>query len=170
MTNPRSAVLILALGTLACERRPAAGSGGPLSRDSADSAFALVQARGHRAMGVDQYTSRHQFEPLPDGGRITLTRDPADTGGGARIRAHMREIAASFQQGNFDLPGFVHDGEVPGTAAMRARRALITYTPDSALGGGQLRIRSRDSIAVAAIHEFLAFQRRDHRAGDHSHP
>ena len=163
-------VLILGLATLACERRPAASAGGPLRGDSADSAFALVQARGHRAMGVDQYTSRHQFEPLPDGGRIMLTRDSADTAGGARIRAHMREIAASFQQGNFDLPGFVHDREVPGSAAMRARRAQITYTPDSAPGGGQLRISSRDSVAVAAIHEFLAFQRRDHRAGDHSHP
>lgn len=155
---------------LACERQPAAGSGGALSRDSADSAFALVQARGQRAMGVDQYTSRHRFEPLPDGGRITLTRDSADTAGGARIRAHMQEIAASFQQGNFDLPGFVHDREVPGTAAMRVHRVNITYTADSAPGGGQLRIRSRDSVAVAAIHEFLAFQRRDHRSGDHTHP
>lgn len=169
-TQQSATVLILVLVTLACQRRPAATSGGTSSRDSADSAFALVQARGHTAMGVDQYTSRHKFEPLPDGGRITLTRDTADTAGAARIRAHMREIAGSFQQGNFELPGFVHDREVPGTAVMRARSTHITYTPDSTLGGGQLRIRSRDPVAVAAIHEFLAFQRRDHRTGDHSRP
>jgi hypothetical protein len=172
MSKPQSrTVLLLAIGTLACgERRPATNAETRLSRDSADSAFALVQARGQSAMGVDQYTSQHQFESLPDGGRITLTRDPSDTAGGAQIRAHMQEIAAAFRQGIFDLPGFVHDREVPGTAVMRARGAHIRYFPDSAPGGGQLRISSRDSIAVAAIHEFLAFQRRDHRVGDHAHP
>ena len=164
-------VLIFLMGVLACGERRAPGTAEApaLSRDSADSTFALVQARGERAMGVDQYTSRHRFESLPDGGRISLTRDPADTAGGARIRAHMQQIASAFQQGNFDLPGFVHDREVPGTGVMRARRAHITYTADSALGGGELRIRSRDSLAIAAIHQFLAFQRRDHRVGDHSH-
>ena len=165
MTQPKSSVVsILVVAALACAERPATNTRGPtLTRDT-DSAFAQVQARGKVAMGVDQYTSKHQFESLPDGGRITLTRDPADTGGGAQIRAHMHQIADSFRQGNFDLPGFVHDREVPGTAVMRARRAHISYTPDSALGGGQLRISSRDPVAVAAVHEFLAFQRQDHRA------
>ena len=172
MNQPRHRTLLLfLLGTLACgERRSAPPSGGTSSRDSADSAFVLVQSRGQQAMGVDQYTSTHRFEPLPDGGRIILTRDSADPAGEARIRAHMRTIAASFQQGDFQLPGFVHDQEVPGTAVLRARRAQITYAADSVPGGGQLRIRSRDSLAVVAIHEFLAFQRRDHRAGGHRHP
>ncbi|HEX6433426.1 MAG TPA: hypothetical protein VFZ87_04265 [Gemmatimonadales bacterium] len=170
-TQRSRTALILLVGTLACgERRSAKSDTIAVGRDSADSAFAQVQARGQRAMGVDQYTSQHRFEALPDGGRITLRRDSADTAGGARIRAHMQEIASAFQQGNFDVPGFVHGREVPGTAVMRARRTHITYTPDSASGGGQLRIRSRDSVAIAAIHEFLAFQARDHRAGDHDHP
>jgi hypothetical protein len=33
--------------------------------------------------------------------------------------------------------------------------------------GAALRLRTSDSAAVAAIHEFLAFQRMDHRAGMH---
>lgn len=137
-----------------------------VNRDSADSGYALVQQRGHIAMGVDQYTSFHRFEPLPDGGRITLERDPRDSIGVAQIRNHMRQIAASFRAGDFALPGFVHDREVPGTRVMRARQSLISYLPDSTRGGGRLRIVSRDSAAVAAIHEFLAFQRRDHRSPD----
>lgn len=170
-TQQSRTILIFLVGTLACgERRSATSETITSSHDSAERAFAQVQARGRRAMGVDQYTSQHQFESLPDGGRIMLRRDSADTAGGARIRAHMQEIATAFRQGNFDLPGFVHAGEVPGTGVMRARRAHITYIPDSVSGGGQLRIRSRDSAAIAAIHEFLAFQRRDHRVGDHSHP
>jgi hypothetical protein len=31
-------------------------------------------------------------------------------------------------------------------------------------GGGEVRIRTASPAALAAIHEFLAFQRMDHRA------
>jgi hypothetical protein len=131
---------------------------------SSDSLFAQVQARGHRAMGVDQYTSRHRFEPLPDGGRIALQRDTTDIAGVAQIRAHMPQIAGAFSRGDFTLPGFVHAREVPGTREMRARKSLIRYTTDTVPGGGVVRLRSADSLAIRAIHEFLAFQRHDHRA------
>jgi hypothetical protein len=129
-----------------------------------DSAFALVQIRGHRAMGVDQYTSTHRFEALPDGGRISLVRDIDDPTGAARIRAHMAEIAAAFRRGDFTVPGFVHGRAVPGTAIMAARRSQIGYTTDTLPGGASLRIYSTDSIAILAIQQFLAFQRQDHRS------
>ena len=166
---PLNLLVVLLGGMLACGGRPPSETARG-SRDSADSAFALVQSRGHVAMGVNQYTSEHQFESLPDGGRISLTRDTADHAGIAQIRAHMQEIAASFREGNFEVPGFVHGREVPGTQVMRARRSRISYTPDSTAGGGQLRIRSSDADAVAAIHAFLAFQRRDHRVRSSAHP
>ena len=129
-----------------------------------DSAFAQVQSRGHVAMGVDQYTSTHRFEPLPDGGRITLVRDGDDPAGMTQIRAHMAEIGAAFRRGDFTLPGFVHDRAVPGTATMAARQSRISYIADTVPHGGSLRIHSTDSIAIAAIHQFLAFQRQDHRS------
>jgi hypothetical protein len=131
-----------------------------------DSAFALVQTRGHGAMGVDQYTSTHRFEPLPDGGRIILVRDGDDPAGVAQIRAHMAEIAAAFRRGDFSVPGFVHDRAVPGTATMTGRRSRISYIADTLPHGGSLRIHSTDSIAISAIHQFLAFQRQDHRSPD----
>jgi len=31
-----------------------------------------MQSRGAHVMGVDQYTSAHVFEDLPDGGRVVL--------------------------------------------------------------------------------------------------
>lgn len=116
-------------------------------------------------MGVDQYTSVHHFDPLPDGGRIALQRDSADTAGVATIRAHLRRIAAAFGQGDFALPGFVHARDVPGTGVMAAKRDAIRYVFHPLPGGGELRIVTRDSAAVRAVHEFLAFQRTDHRAG-----
>jgi hypothetical protein len=138
------------------------------SMAAGDSAFAGVQARGGVAMGVNQYTSRHVFEPLPDGGRIALQRDAADSEGAAQIRRHMGEIAGRFATGDFALPGFVHARVVPGTEIMTARRAAISYAVDTLPRGAALRIRSTDSTAVRAIHEFLAFQRQDHHAGAHA--
>ena len=118
-------------------------------------------------MGVDQYTSFHVFESLPDGGRISLQRDPEDSAGVAQIRAHMRRVARAFAGGDFALPGFVHAGRVPGTSVMAARKDRIRYAADTLTGGGVLLIWSDDSIAIQAIHDFLAFQRKDHRSAGH---
>jgi hypothetical protein len=133
-----------------------------------DSAFAAVQQRGRAVMGVDQYTSAHVFEDLPDGGRVILDRDDAsDTTAIRTIRDHMRVIEAAFRRGDFTLPGRVHDQEVPGTRVMRERRNVITYTATDRARGAELRIATTDATALAAIREFLAFQRSDHRAAGH---
>jgi len=127
-----------------------------------------MQTRGAHVMGVDQYTSAHVFEDLPDGGRVVLERDDlADSAAIATIRVHMREIAASFRSGDFTKPFQVHAQTVPGTAVMRDRRAAISYVPIDRPRGGEVRITSRDLAAVRAIHEFLAFQREQHHAGGH---
>ena len=136
---------------------------------SPDTAFAALQQRGLRAMGVDQYTSTHQFDALPDGGRIELQRDVDDTAGVAQIRQHLQEIARAFAAGDFGTPAFVHMQDVPGTKVMAARRALISYTYTELPRGGEVRIVTKDPEALQAIHEFLAFQRQDHRAGGMDH-
>ena len=136
-------------------------------RGSPDPSFAALQSRGAEAMGVNQYTSRHVFAPLPDGGWIELQREVDDSVGVAQIRAHMEQIATRFAAGDFRLPGFVHARDVPGTEVMTARRAEIRYTVESLPRGAALRVRSSDASAVRAIHDFLSFQRQDHHAGAH---
>lgn len=160
---------LLCLVVAACVDRPSRTDPAALTpaRDSADSAFALVQTRGRAAMGVDQYTSIHRFESLPDGGRISLQRDPGDSSGVAQIRSHMHRIEAAFARGDFALPGLVHDRDVPGTAVMGARGSRISYVAAPLPGGGELRLRTSDPSAIAAIHQFLAFQRQDHRSTSH---
>lgn len=163
----RAALLVcLAPATISCSSESATRS-----RDSAraaDSVFAAVQTRGRGVMGVDQYTSAHVFEDLPDGGRIVLDRDAtSDTAGVATIRAHMREIAAQFARGDFTNPSLVHARDVPGTAVMAARATTLSYTAADRPRGAEVRIRSADPVAVKAVHEFLAFQRADHRAAGH---
>ena len=170
MSAARWLRVVLCLASLhGCSRPPEAAEGAAARRAAAasDSGFGAVQSRGAEAMGVDQYTSTHVFEPLPDGGRISLQRDAEDTAGRDQILAHMERIAAAFATGDFRLPGFVHAREGPGSRAMAARRGEISYAVESLPRGGALRLRASDSAAVAAIHEFLAFQRTDHRAGMH---
>jgi hypothetical protein len=120
-------------------------------------------------MGGDQSTSSHVFEPLADGGRIVLQRDVPDSAGVVAIRAHMRMIAERFAAGDFTLPGFVHDQPVPGTAMMAARRDRITYVADTLPRGAEVRITTTDPEALAAVHAFLEFQRREHHAPAHEH-
>lgn len=152
----RCLLVLMFVATAACS---ASGD-----RSEEDTAFAALQSRGHEAMGVDQYTSAHRFESLPDGGRIELQRDTADRDGVATIRAHMRDIAGRFARGDFSIPGFVHAQDVPGTRVMAERKAQIAYEARDLPGGAEVRIRTTDSTALAAVHEFLAFQRGDHRA------
>ncbi|HKC40979.1 MAG TPA: hypothetical protein VKC15_15675 [Gemmatimonadales bacterium] len=135
-----------------------------------DKDFAAMQERGRMVMGVDQYTSAHVFEDLPDGGRIVLDREgTTDTSGVATIRLHMRDIATAFRAGDFTKPFQVHAQVVPGTEAMRAQRAAIDYQVNDRPRGGEVRLRTTSPTAVAAIHEFLAFQRSGHRAAGHEH-
>jgi hypothetical protein len=165
----RTSLTILAIAAVAaaCARHDERGPAAATAAD--DSArFAAVQTRGRSVMGVDQYTSAHVFEDLPDGGRIVLDRaDAADTAGIATIRRHMREVADDFRRGDFAKPFRVHAQQVPGTDAMARRRDAITYTVVDRPRGAEVDIHTTDSAAVAAVHAFLAFQRSDHHAAGH---
>jgi len=83
------------------------------------------------------------------------------------IRQHMRDIAVAFEAGDFTKPFQVHAEVVPGTSVMAARRGGISYQEIDRPRGAEVRIRASDAAAVAAIHEFLAFQRSAHNARGH---
>jgi hypothetical protein len=126
---------------------------GAVSAQTSDSAFVAMEELG-----------AHQFDDLPDGGRIQLLRDPADTAGTKAVRQHLEHIAGAFAKGDFTIPGQVHSStQVPGTATMTTRRKDITYRFRPLPGGGEVRITTRDPKALQAVHQYLAFQRREHR-------
>jgi hypothetical protein len=136
-----------------------------LAQQPADTAYRAMQLRGQQTMGVDQTTSSHGFQSLPDGGRIVLVRNVDDSAGVARVRAHLRDMQRAFSAGDFSMPMFIHMKTVPGVSVMAARHTLITYAESDLPNGGALRIATTDSVALAAIHQFLAFQRTEHHAG-----
>jgi hypothetical protein len=156
-----ASVAAAVVGWSGCAR----GGGSPETAPPDPTGFAALQARGQEAMGVDQYTSTHYFDALPDGGRIELQRDVDDPAGVAQIREHLHDIADAFENGDFSTPAFVHMQSVPGAEVMAEKRDAITYQVRDLPRGAELRITTRDPEAIAAIHEFMAFQRQDHRAG-----
>lgn len=137
----------------------------PPPASTSDSAFHALQARGLLVMGVDQYTSAHRFDTLPDGGRIVLERMVEDSAGVAAIRAHLRTVAAAFARGDFSASREVHAMELPGTRVLVEGAHLIEYTVRDLPRGAELRIRTTDAAALQAIREFMTFQNLDHRTG-----
>jgi hypothetical protein len=120
-----------------------------------DTAFRAMQARGTDVMGVDQDQSRHQFDLLPHGGRIVLQALRARQRRATAIREHLRSIGRDFARGDFSSPMLVHAQVVPGTAVMTERSAYIRYGVRDLPRGGELRITTRDTIALRAIGEFI---------------
>ena len=90
-TAVRFVMLALALATGACgDRRSKAAS-------ATDTSFAAMQARGETVMGVDQYTSAHVFEDLPDGGRIILDTQAIERPRGAEVRIVTTDPTAGHE-------------------------------------------------------------------------
>ena len=131
-----------------------------------DSVHAAMQRRGAEVMGVDQETSVHVFETLPNGGVIELQRAVDDSAGMRTIRAHLRGIAQAFAAGDFESPTYIHMTSVPGARVMAERRKNIRYDYRDLPRGGALRITTTDAVARKAIWEFIAFQRNEHMASE----
>jgi hypothetical protein len=134
---------------------------------SPDQHSAGVDNRGDHAMGFSHETTVPHFMLLPDGGTICVeTSREHDDATRDQIRTHLAHIAGMFSSGDFEIPMFIHDRVPPGVPVMRAKRGSISYTYQDSVRGGQVRIRTADTEARNAIHEFLAFQIQDHRTGD----
>ena len=119
------------------------------------------------AMGFDQEKTTHHFRLLATGGSIDVdVKDHADQATLHAVHAHLQEIAAEFSKGAFDKPLATHGEAPPGTAAMRALKDRLEYVFEATAAGGRVRITTRDGEALAAVHEFLRYQIREHHTGD----
>ena len=128
---------------------------------------AEVDSRGDEGMGFSHDMTGHHFHLYSDGGAIEVeSNSPDDNTSKAAIRQHMQKIAGMFGQGDFSLPMFIHDAVPPGVEVMKRLKDQIVYTTDNTAKGAQVRIATRNPKALAAIHEFLCFQIKDHRTGD----
>jgi hypothetical protein len=138
-----------------------------MHQSAAEQHAAAVDARGDHAMGFSHENTTHHFELLGDGGIIEVdANSETDTATRDQIRQHLKHIASMFSANNFDVPMFIHDTVPPGVSVMKEKHSAITYTLAETPRGAMVRIVSSDPESLSAIHEFLAFQIRDHRTGD----
>src|SRR5258708_14504821 len=88
-----------------------------------------MKERGAVAMGFDQDAVVHHFLLTTEGGAIQVeAKDTSDEGNLNAIRAHLRQIAAAFADGQFEAP-FVTHGEVPpGVPELQRLKSTVTYT------------------------------------------
>jgi Fe2+ transport system protein FeoA len=129
---------------------------------------AELKQRGAEAMGFDQDAAIHQFRLEPTGGAIeveTRTRDDDTTR--LQIRRHLEEIAVAFARGDFSKSIATHAEVPPGVDRMRQLKDAISYRYEETPRGGRVKIVSSDQDAIAAVHEFLKYQIREHRTDHH---
>ncbi len=128
---------------------------------------AEMKQHGNVAMGFDQDTTTHHFTMGVDGGAIAVSaNEPADQTSVRQIRTHLQEIAVAFKQGDFGKPQATHSELPPGVPVMQRLKDAITYTYYETVGGGIVRIHTANPDALAAIHQFIGYQVREHKTGD----
>lgn len=128
---------------------------------------AQMNERGEKGMGFSQTATTHHFVLNSSGGVIQVeVNDPVDVANRSNVRMHLGHIARAFQDGDFDIPMFVHDTVPPGMLEMKQMRSNIHYSFEETPNGGRVVIFAADKEAVAAIHRFLRFQIEEHKTGD----
>jgi hypothetical protein len=126
-----------------------------------------VEKHGDEAMGFPHDKTSHHFRLYSDGGVIEVTvNDSKDSQNLEVIRSHLTHIVTMFSNGEFSIPMFVHGQIPPGVPVMKEKRAEIFFSFEELPAGGRVRIKTTNSDALKAIHEFLRFQIDDHHTGD----
>lgn len=134
-----------------------------------DDHHAGVVQRGeaHEGMGFSQTTTTHHFILTADGGMVQVTaNDPKNADQISTIQMHLKHIAGMFSEGNFDIPHFVHDQTPPGVPTMKKLGNVIHYSAEMLDGGARVKIATDSPEGIAAVHDFLRFQIKDHQTGD----
>jgi hypothetical protein len=75
-------------------------------------------------------------------------------------------IARAFQDGDFEIPIFAHDTGPTSMLKMKPLQNQVTYSFEGSAGGGRVIVSSAERDAIAAIHNFLPLQVKEHESGD----
>jgi hypothetical protein len=149
------AITVIAAGLPAPQAAPQASHGGQMA----------TQKRGEHPMGFDDARTTHHFRLSPKGGTIEVhVNDPKDRQLRDQVVAHLGMIAGQFAHGDFRAPFAVHGEDPAGVPVLKRLSRAISYTfvPDDT--GGRIVISTRSKKALAAVHDFLRYQIREHGA------
>lgn len=157
--NPLLRAVFLVLGALNAVPRDK-----PVTQD--DHQKGVVE-RGDHVMGFSHDKATHHFRLYADGGAIEVEPNSVDdTATRDEIRMHFGHIAKMFSAGDFSAPMLIHAQNPPGSATMKKLHEDIQYKLENTEHGARIRILTKNADAIAAVHEFLRFQIKDHQTGD----
>ena len=126
-----------------------------------------MNKRGDKHMGFDHKKTTHHFLLAKNGGAIRVeANDLKDTQSRDQIRRHLHHISMMFSDGNFNTPMLIHEKTPPGSELMSKLKSEIRYEFKETEKGAEIIISSENSEALAAIHDFLRFQIKEHMTGD----
>lgn len=126
-----------------------------------------MNRRGDDVMGFDHNKTTHHFRLLPQGGTIEITANsPEDTESRDQIRSHLTHISQKFAAGDFNAPMLIHGQTPPGVPVMQKLKGEIEYRFEETELGATIRIETKNTKALSAIHKFLKFQIKEHKTGD----
>ncbi|GAB3435187.1 aspartate carbamoyltransferase [Massilia solisilvae] len=136
---------------------------------------AEVARRGAQVMPFELAATTHLFTTTQNGGvQRVVAKDPSDARQTGLVRAHLRDIARQFKDGNFSAPARIHGDAMPGLARLKAAapgQVQVEYREVD--GGAELVYRSDDPQLVTALHEWFGAQLADHgkdaMSGHHHH-
>jgi hypothetical protein len=118
-------------------------------------------------MGFSHEKTTHHFFLRANGGVIQVEANRAsDQESRDQIQQHLAHIATLFAAGDFNIPMLVHSVVPPGSETMTRLKADIRYSYEPRPLGGRVVITAKGKEALAAVHEFLRFQIKDHETGD----
>ena len=165
ITAALAAALIITTGALGVFARQEGQH--PASGHGHDTHAKDVNERGDHVMGFDHEKTTHHFRLYTDGGAIEVTANSAaDAESRDRIRKHLGHIARMFSEGNFKAPMLIHAQTPPGVPVMQRLKADIKYEYEETERGARVSIKTANAEALAAVHDFLRFQIKDHDTGD----
>lgn len=123
-----------------------------------------VDENGDHVMGFSHEKTRHTFAIDADGGAIEVrANDANDKESIAMIRSHLQQIAKDFASGDFAKPVAIHERMPDGAETMKELRAKIDYRYEEIERGARVRITTKEERARDAVHQFLKFQKKEHR-------
>ena len=126
-----------------------------------------MNKRGDKHMGFDHTKTTHHFLLAKNGGAIRVeANELKDTESRDQIRKHLHHISMMFSDGNFNTPMLIHEKTPPGSEVMTKLKSEIHYEFKETEKGAEIVISSENLEALAAIHDFLRFQIKEHMTGD----
>lgn len=129
----------------------------------------MVMQHGAQVMPFDQKQAMHMFLPSAAGGVVEIVVHTMDATQIALVRSHLLQEAAMFARGDYSNPAYIHGKTMPGLARLKSAASRVSVRYFETPSGAAIALASADEGLVAAVHQWLAAQRRDHSLSDVDH-